>query len=70
MTEVIVRGCTECPFFQHDSDEGSMCNHPDNGSVGFPYVNFGYKSGYTWTPDTCPLKREDVFVKAADSLKK
>jgi hypothetical protein len=68
--EVIVQGCGDCPFFQDDSDYGSRCNHPCNGMIGFKYVSFGYHSGYYLTPESCPLKRTDVMVKASESLKK
>lgn len=69
MKEIIVTGCANCPFFQHDSDEGSICNHPSNGEVGVKDVSFGHRSGYYHTPDMCPLKQVDITVKAADSLK-
>lgn len=63
MQEVIVRGCGDCPFFHHDSDEGSICNHPSNGITGRKDVDFGYASGYNHTPDMCPLKDIPVLVK-------
>jgi hypothetical protein len=64
MEEIIVSGCGDCPFFQHDSDEGSMCNHPSNDNVKFD------TSGYNKTPDTCPLRTTSVTVIPSDNLKK
>lgn len=60
-SEMIIKGCKDCPLMQEGEEYGSCyCNHPD------PRVNFlvGDKDDLTegYCPEECPLRKNPLLI--------
>lgn len=60
--ELIVKGCTSCPFFYTQSVIDAFCHHPKHETIEewipiYTQLPDDYKANF------CPLLKESIFIK-------
>lgn len=55
--ECKITGCSDCPMFENNPDEGFICNHPDGDIVNRKGID-----SYTGHPADCPLRKESLTI--------